>query len=188
MMEHVDRAHPFQRELLPEEHVMWHGKPNPDKHFSKSDIIMIPFSLLWGGFALYWNISVWMINAPLFFKLFGIPFLFAGLYIIFGRFIHKAYIKKRTHYALTNKRLLIKDGRGSITTQNIKSIQGERMTVDNDGVGTITFGVMPQSWNVFTMNRNIVPTFQDINGCRNVYAKYQAAKSLALADLPSQKI
>ncbi len=81
--------------------------------------MLIPFSILWGGFALFWNASVWTTDAPLFFKLFGLPFLFVGLYITAGRFYHDAWRRSKTVYALTDQRAIIVTRTGS---QKIRSM------------------------------------------------------------------
>jgi hypothetical protein len=44
----------FSPELLPGETVQWTGRPNAAVIFHKEDWAMIPFSLLWGGFAIFW--------------------------------------------------------------------------------------------------------------------------------------
>ena len=44
----------FSSELLPGETVEWTGKPNHKVVFQSEDGLAIPFSLLWGGFAISW--------------------------------------------------------------------------------------------------------------------------------------
>jgi hypothetical protein len=44
----------FPYELLPGETVQWTGRPNAAVIFHKEDWALIPFSLLWGGFAIFW--------------------------------------------------------------------------------------------------------------------------------------
>jgi len=41
-------------ELLPGETVQWTGRPNSAVIFHREDWALIPFSLLWGGFAIFW--------------------------------------------------------------------------------------------------------------------------------------
>ena len=94
--------------LGPGEMLLWEGKPD-DRLFvlTAADAIMIPFSLLWGGFALFWNLGVWAMGAPFFFKLWGLPFLVVGAYITVGRFFVDQRIRQKTVYALTTKRAFI---------------------------------------------------------------------------------
>jgi len=104
----------LQEEFLRDERVLWQGQPDPSKHFAPSDVFAIPFSLLWGGFALFWEASALGLvrwdgdegRAPLFFVLWGIPFVLIGLYLMVGRFFYKAWRKRRTLYAVTDRRVL----------------------------------------------------------------------------------
>jgi hypothetical protein len=41
-------------ELLPGETVQWTGRPNSAVIFHREDWALIPFSLLWGGLAIFW--------------------------------------------------------------------------------------------------------------------------------------
>ncbi len=90
------------------ETLLWQGRPD-DRLFllRKADGLLIPFSLFWGGFALFWNLSAWAMGAPLFFKLFGLPFLAIGLYVIIGRFFVDQMIRRKTIYALSDRRAFI---------------------------------------------------------------------------------
>ncbi|CAN5281840.1 hypothetical protein BH10PSE15_BH10PSE15_16280 [soil metagenome] len=93
--------------LLPGERVMWTGTPGAGLILRPIDIFLIPFSLFWDGFALFWNIQVWTTDAPLEFKLFGIPFLVMGFYVIVGRFLIDIAVRKSILYAITDQRILI---------------------------------------------------------------------------------
>ena len=91
-----------------DEKLLWEGRPSRRLLIlTKADIFLIPFSLLWGGFALFWNLAAWGMGAPFFFRLFGLPFLLVGAYITVGRFFVDQYIRKHTVYALTTKRAFI---------------------------------------------------------------------------------
>jgi len=103
----------IQPELTSGEIIYWSGQPNPAVIFHKEDALLIPFSLLWGGFAIFWEAGVtgfWGASdhhAPSFFMLWGIPFIVIGQYLIWGRFIYDAWLKRRTHYAVTNRRVIV---------------------------------------------------------------------------------
>jgi hypothetical protein len=75
--------------LLPDETLLWTGRPDPAKHFGASDVFLVPFSLLWAGFAIFWLIAALVAGAPVPFALFGLPFVALGLYFIFGRFVYQ---------------------------------------------------------------------------------------------------
>jgi len=47
----------FSSEVLPGEKIEWTGRPNPAVIFHQEDWLVIPFSLMWGGFAIFWLLS-----------------------------------------------------------------------------------------------------------------------------------
>ena len=67
-------------ELVPGEAVLWKGKPNDKKLLSAQDIFLIPFSIMWCGFAIFWEITAIASGAPFFFAVWGIPFVCVGLW------------------------------------------------------------------------------------------------------------
>ncbi len=107
-------------ELAPGETLEWTGGPNPSVIFHPDDWLLIPFSLLWGGFATFGllqvsGISDLLVNRPnprfqSFMSLWVTPFALIGQYMIWGRFVYHRWEKKRTYYALTNRRALIVHG------------------------------------------------------------------------------
>src|SRR5512134_2579169 len=97
----------FQPYLLKGEEIRWSGQPDRGIIFSPVDIFLVPFSLIWGGMAIFAAVTTVLafyrlggsgisLAATL---LFFIPFTLVGLYMIFGRFIYKDWSKKRTFYA-----------------------------------------------------------------------------------------
>ena len=109
------------------------------------DLFLIPFSLLWGGFAIFWEVSVIAAGAPLGFMLWGIPFVLFGLYMIIGRFWVEARKRARTVYGVTSERIIVLS---SFMTRGIKSINIDTiadlsLTERIGGGGAIYFGTVP---------------------------------------------
>src|SRR6476659_2074117 len=94
----------INRELTPGERLLWSGQPLPGIRLRASDAFVIPFSILWCGFALFWEFTAVTKGAPFFFMLWGIPFVLAGLYFVFGRFFIDAGTRERTYYGVTSDR------------------------------------------------------------------------------------
>jgi hypothetical protein len=141
----------FSTRLLQGEKIAWFGRPGQGIILGGRDLILIPFSLMWGGFAIVWEVMEFRnTHTPFFFKLWGVPFILVGLYLIFGRFIFDAYLRRRIDYAVTNRRILISGPKpfASLTMLNLNQLPELRLKEGRNGRGTIYFG--PQT----TLNRN----------------------------------
>lgn len=168
--------------LLPSERIIWSGRPPTGILFRKSDVFLVPFSLLWGGFTLFWEYNVFNSGAPTFFLLFGGVFVIAGLFFIFGRFIFDMWIRQNTVYALTNERVLILAGLFSQTLRalNLKSLPVISLEISSDGRGTIMFGtpvgfgfvINNPSWP--GVGRMSPPMFEKIENASEVYKLVQS--------------
>ena len=90
--------------LEPGEQILWLGKPETLHLLAAQDVFLIPFSLLWFGFAVFWEITVFRMGTPWFFPLFGAFFVMIGLYLTVGRFLWKAYVLRHTLYAITDRK------------------------------------------------------------------------------------
>lgn len=141
-MDKLQLAQSFQPYLTAGERVVWTGRPKRGFVLSSKDGLLIPFSLIWGGFALFWNAGVWGIiggnEAPVFFRLWGLPFLTVGLYVIFGRFLHDAYIRKGLRYAVTNQRVLVLR-KSKITSLDVQRLPRLELSEFHDTTGTLNF-------------------------------------------------
>jgi hypothetical protein len=124
------------------ERQLWAGVPRQGIAFRGADVFMIPFSLLWGGFAVFWEATVARTNAPGFFVLWGIPFVLVGFYITVGRFFIDARRRARTTYAVTSDRVIINSGIFAPTSKslNVRTISDVTLQERPNGTGTITFG------------------------------------------------
>ena len=104
----------LQPYLLDGESLVWWGRPDPGKHLGRNDAFLVPFSLLWGGFAIAWEAMAIAQGAPVFFAVFGAVFVAMGVYLVAGRFVVKARRKRQTVYGLTDRRALVAVGPGSL--------------------------------------------------------------------------
>jgi hypothetical protein len=176
--------------LEPGERLRWAGRPKRGLVLRAVDFYLVPFNLFWClgvGYISYvvfasesgWLPRVWMI-----------PFIAIGLYGLIGRYIIEAQIRKRTLYALTDRRVLIRSG---FLSSRLNSLPLDSLTSivmsggQNDGRGTITFGreyaaffavkAMPGAPNI--------PAFEGIENAARVYSMIlDARRSLGLKPSP----
>lgn len=170
------------------EKLLWSGQPRQGLRLRSADALMIPFSLLWGGFAAFWELSVIKNGGPLFFMLWGVPFVLMGLYITVGRFFADAYRRRRTAYGLTSERAVIVSG---LFTQEVQSITlrtlGDiALTERSDRSGTITLGPAGRTpaWMAGSGwpggGKSGPPTFEMIENARVVYDQLRGAQAKSL--------
>jgi hypothetical protein len=167
--------------LLPEltsgERLLWTGVPRQGIRFRPADLFMVPFSLMWGGFAVFWESSVIRSGAPLLFRLWGIPFVVLGLYLTVGRFFVDSYQRSRTYYGLTGQRVLIVSGLMSrqVKSLALPSLSDITLSERSDGAGTITFGPTNAAQAMWAGTswpggrRQMSPAFDTIDNARQVY-------------------
>ena len=168
------------RELGGGEKLLWSGRPRQGLMLRSSDALLIPFSLLWGGFAVFWEASVILSGAPVFFTLWGVPFVAIGLYITVGRFFVDARVRERTAYGLTNERIVIVSGlfKSSVKSLSLRTLSDMSLKERRDGSGTITFG--PTGNFVASRNgRTAPPAFEGIAHARSVYEAIRDAQKSA---------
>lgn len=137
-----DATQKLQRELSSGESLLWSGRPRQGVVLRGVDVFMVPFSLLWGGFAIFWEYGVYTSGAPAFFLLFGGFFVVIGAYFIFGRFIADSLKRKSTYYGITNDRVLILSEfpTRKIKSLNLRTLSDITFSNKTDGTGSITFG------------------------------------------------
>ncbi|WFU03800.1 PH domain-containing protein [Rhizobium sp. CB3171] len=177
----------IQNYFLPGEKLLWLGQPKQGLMFNKKDLLQVPFSLLWGGFAIFWESSVIrQINAPVVFRLWGVPFVLIGLYLIVGRFAVDAFVRARTQYAVSDQRIIIlRDGWFSkILTVSLERLPALDLDQRGDGTGTISFGTDTQvgygrfgGMGAWTPALSNVPQFLGVKDVRDVFNLILRAQS-----------
>lgn len=174
---HFEAEKMLRPELGRDERLLWSGMPRQGLHLRPSDWYLVPFSLMWGGFAIFWEYMVISGGAPGFFWIWGIPFVLIGLYLIFGRFFADSYQRARTYYGVTDQRVLIRSGffNSRITSIAVQNLGEFSLTERSDRSGSITFGTpnatYPAWWGSSwpgTSNR-LAPAFDLIDDVRQVY-------------------
>jgi len=152
--------------------------------FHAEDWYTIPFSLVWGGFAIFWEtgaLGFWGHNSKgsphLFMALWGIPFIVIGQYMIWGRFVYDGWLKRRTYYGITNRRLIVLQ---EATKRKSCSMYLDAIpSVERNGsfTGTLSFGtkypIVPgrsrKNLNLSRFYVGDVPVFADIDDAESVY-------------------
>jgi hypothetical protein len=134
---------------------------------------MIPFSILWAGFAFFWEASVLRDGAPTFFALWGIPFVLVGLYVTVGRFFYDAVRRGKTEYGVTDQRIIIDGPRGTLTSLELGALGEVTLSTKGDGSGTIVFGPSNLMTTMYAgtpwPGLKLPPTFDLIPDARRVY-------------------
>ena len=174
----------IQSQLASGERVVWYGQPRAGLALRASDAFAIPFSLMWGGFAIFWEYSVFNTNAPIFFRLWGLPFVAVGLYLIFGRFFIDSWARRTTYYALTDERALIVSGLFSrqTTSLDLQTLPNVSLSEGSGGEGTITFGTSSTPRSPFSGFSDWpgaavqTPRFELTQNAKGVFAMVRAAQ------------
>ena len=134
----------LRSELESGERLLWAGQPRQGIRLQLFDVFAIPFSVLWGGFAIVWEVMAFVMKTPWFFKLWGIPFVLVGLYMMVGRFYVDARRRAAMFHGITNTSLLFISGRSRRVVQRIplRSLGSLSLQERGDGSGVIGFSAL----------------------------------------------
>jgi hypothetical protein len=195
----TDYEQKLSGEIASGERLLWDGRPRQGLFLRSSDAFLIPFSLFWGGFAVFWEVMaismLWSgkTDAPplalrILFPLFGIPFVVIGLYLIFGRFIVDKKQREKTSYGVTDQRIIIRSGLFNRSTKSLslRTLTDLSISEKSDGFGTITFGPVHQFYAWFGGGcswpgggRYSPPCFDTIPEAKRVYEVIRKAQDAA---------
>jgi hypothetical protein len=112
------------------EHLLWVGQSDPRKLFTGRDGFLIPFSVLWCGIVTTQMIPNTMQDGPSFAWVLSGIFILVGLYMLVGRFLVKRHRKRTEVYAVTDRRVLITNGRSTRETDVHRSDRNVQWTRD----------------------------------------------------------
>jgi hypothetical protein len=173
--------------LRPGERVLWEGRPDIRAYSLRGAWFLIPFSILWGGFAIFWEYSAITRGAGPFFILWGIPFVAIGLYMAFGRIYVARREAANTSYAITDQRVLVETGafRRRLTQLDLRDLPMAQLEDGGGGRGSITFGAsgyfrVPPGWPTLGMYGQPA-AFMAIPDAARVFRTLQDAKDEARA-------
>jgi hypothetical protein len=193
-----------QTEIISAEEVYWAGMPNPRVIFHSDDWAAIPFTLIWTAFFVFWEadaLGIWgrasrAGGTDLFMALWGIPFLIVGNYMVWGRFLVDAWLKRRTYYGVTNRRILIlhegwKRKTNWMYLEAIPTIEREGTTM-----GTLWFGKKypviagrhQKTRSISRFDVSDMPVFADIDDVDGVQRLVQELRENARKDLSSTNV
>ena len=174
----------LEQNLKNEEELLWYGQPVQGIISYPIDSYIIPFSVIWGGGSLIWEIVivyVFIMSSDLmhfFLMLGGFPFVILGLHMIFGRYILDKKQRENIYYGITNRRIIVIQGkkRSNISSFLISRLSNITIIEKQNNRGTILFskrqpfdsffarGLMPRK--MFSSER-----FEMIDNVSDVYNK-----------------
>ena len=132
----------IQGELEPGESVKWAGRPSPGFRLHSEDWLLIPFSLVFSSIPLGGILSGWkqLSDSSIFTLLPFILFLLIGQYALWGRFIYEVWLKRRTYYGVTTRRIIVLQEAWSrkISATYLEAIP--MIEKDGKGKGSLWFG------------------------------------------------
>jgi hypothetical protein len=179
----------IRSQLSLNEKILWSGQPKQGLTLRRSDLFAIPFSLCWCGFAIFWELAVLETDDSVFFKLWGIPFVLIGLYMVAGRFFYDAKQRSHSFYLVTSQRIIIASG---ICSRHVRSLDLRKLSTlaleeakgkEKDKEGSLSFGMSSSFPSVFAalfplpgLEERKAPRFELIKNAKQVYETIVAAQ------------
>lgn len=178
----------LQADLRSGEVLLWHGAPRGGIHFRRTDLLAVPFSLVWCSYAFYWEYSAIKGGDSIISILFGLPLVIVGLEILVGRFIRDVLDRRKITYWVTNQRAIIalaSRGGRKITSIPFAYLSNVVVTERADRSGSIHFenavkepGLAAESRWFMTIAHSSTE-FASIDGVRAVYEVILQARQSA---------
>jgi hypothetical protein len=181
-------ASELQPFLDPGERLLWYGFPKKGLAFRNIDFFLIPFGLFFTIVISAMEIAAFIAGSMLFFILF-FPFIFVGLYFLFGRWIYGTWQRSVTIYGVSDKRVLCRKPlifKKQFYALPLEKINNIDISIRDEDVGTITFNSnLIQDFknkDYEYILDNFMPPFYMITNVRYVYDIINGEKSKRTAD------
>lgn len=150
---HIVNDQGFSRHLFDGEQLLWSGRPPLGLRLTWRDIVLVPLSLFFATFAGTMFRDFWVTSSQdVIFLIMAAYFTVAMAFFVFGRLLFDIWLRLRTRYAVTDRRVLI-FRKGPPSAQAYLTITDlpEVTLVEHRGDrGTIWFGPKP---GLFGLNR-----------------------------------
>ena len=166
------------------EELLWLGKPETLKYFSRTDLCLIPITLIAGWFLLsyaYASFMMMMQGKSVTFALSGITVILIALYLLFGRIWYRYKRLSRNLYFVTSERIFIFNTLRDICTAQIpleevspECFKNDLFLADKRLIGDIIYGL---GLDIFFRNMTAEsPAFYAIPDPQKVHKIIQKAK------------
>lgn len=175
---------PITGRLMPGERIVWQGQPKQGFLLTQRDLLLIPSSLAFCAFSIFWTVMATGNGAPFFFMLWGLMFVSIGLFSVFGRFAMDAWVRRDLHYTVTDQRILITRPAPfrRFTVLRLGQLPDIDLNERRDGRGTIRFGHAVPVWgnrgmSGWSASLDPTPQFLAIEDARRVFDLIQRAQA-----------
>lgn len=136
-MDYMDNYQFCRPYIIAGESILWKGKPEKGNIFTRRELVLLPFSLMVCGFSLFWEYMA-MQTGQLFPILWGLPIVGIGFYMLIGRYIQAAYLRNKTFYVITSKKVIVKKG-NRISMYDGHDLPPMEVEIHKNGNGTLLF-------------------------------------------------
>lgn len=136
-MDYMDNYQFCRPYIITGESILWKGKPEKGNIFTRRELVLLPFSLMVCGFSLFWEYMA-MQTGQLFPILWGLPIVGIGIYMLIGRYIQAAFLRNKTFYVITNKKVIVKKG-SRISMYDGHDLPPMEVEIHKNGNGTLLF-------------------------------------------------
>lgn len=158
------------------EEILWQGRPDGAVVFEGT------FGSRFGAvvflaFSTFWTVKAW--EAPGIFRVFGAVFIGLALNDLAGKFLWRAFLRRRTIYTLTNRRALLEVDHplNGKRLQSYPITDDMELSYDGREPGMITFEEAirkgPSNWSLRPVS------FQRVTGAKRVYTLFAQVKANA---------